>query len=401
MSNGASSRSAPESLPQVGKALGRWLLLLARIDARRPAAWLGLLAAVGSLPLIVQPLPMGLGVALGWWAGTLAVVAALGELPEETDAHGMPPVPWLAGRLLWPLAGWALGCGWAGGHHLPADIALAAGIVSGGAAVRTALLLRAQSADAASLALVLGGMAAAGAVTLSGKHGEAWGLTVAALFWLVSGTVAVLWGTVLAGLLPAGSAGPRARDEPLPLPVVGPLRRRLNSLAMVASLLGMVGWLFLDPSHAGHYRTMTLVWFVALAIPLAGLGNGAAHDRAWGWLYASAAVREGPDAGWVGRVWRPRLGSDTFSRAAVLSHAAILAWPPLVAALILAGDPAVSWHAAGTVVALAASGLGLVALERAGARLGWSGETTQAVALCGCIGVALAIGLSSAPGAHR
>ena len=111
---------------QVWQALGRWLALLARIDARRPASWLALLAAAGGVvSAALTPVPAA--VALGWWGGTLAVVTALGELPDDEQWSGMPTPPWLAGRLLWPLAGWGLGWGFIAqrlsgvdlrGHHL-------------------------------------------------------------------------------------------------------------------------------------------------------------------------------------------------------------------------------------------------------------------------------------------
>jgi hypothetical protein len=161
---------------------------------------------------------------------------------------------------------------------------------------------------------------------------------------------------------------------------------------MMAALLGMVGWLFLDPTRATDFRTMTLAWFVSLAVPLATLGDGAMHTRAWRWVYRSAPLRfsgAGP-TGVMLRFWRPRLGSESFSRVTVVSLAAILAWPAVVAALILAGEPAVAWRAASTVMSLAVAAVAMAGLGRAGANLGWSGDSTQALALLGALVATLA-----------
>jgi hypothetical protein len=384
---------------QVWRALGRWLALLARIDARRPASWLALLAAAGGLVSAAQT-PVPAAVALGWWAGTLAVVAALGELPDDEQWSGMPTPPWLAGRLLWPLAG--LGLGWwlewgfgavaRGESAWPAGAAVAAGIVAGGAAVRGALAWKARAADASSLALVLGGIAAAGALAVPANMLDAWCLSSASLAWISAATISVAVAVSQSRLAPADRPTQRSDDDPPALPVIGPLRRRLNSSAMVAALMGMVGWLFLDPTRAADFHTMTLAWFVSLAVPLATLGDGAIHTHAWRWLYRSAPVLfpAARSTGIMPRLWRPRLGSDSFSRVMVVSLAAILAWPALVAALILAGDPAVAWRAASTVMALAAAALALVALGSVRASLGWSGDSTQAVALLGALFATLA-----------
>ena len=380
---------------QVWRALGRWLALLARIDARRPASWLALLAAAGGLVAAAEAQAPA-AVALGWWAGTLAVVAALGELPNDDQWSGMPTPPWLAGRLLWPLAGGGLG-GWGiavvrGENAWPAGAAVAAGIVAGGAAVRGALASKARAADASSFALVLGGIATAGALAVPADTRATWCLPAASLAWISAATISVAVAVSQSRLSPPDRPTRHNADEPPVLPVIGPLRRRLNSTAMVAALLGMVGWLFLDPTRAIDFHAMTLAWFVSLAVPLATLGDGAMHARAWRWLYSSSPVLVPParSTGVMPRLWRPRLGSDSFSRVTVVSYAAILVWPALVAALILAGEPAVAWRAASTVLAVAAAALALVALGRAGARLGWSGDSIQAVALLGALVVTLA-----------
>jgi len=384
---------------QVWRALGRWLVLLVRIDARRPASWLALLAAAGGLVAAAEAQAPA-AVALGWWAGTLAVVAALGELPDDDQWSGMPPPPWLAGRLLWPLAGWGLGwwLGWGfsalarGENAWPAGAAVVAGIVAGGAAVRGALAWKARAADASSVALVLGGVATAGALAVPAATRSEWCLPAASLAWISAATISVAVAGSQSRLAPADRPTQRTGEEPPVLPVIGPLRRRLNSSAMVAALLGMVCWLFLDSTRAADFHAMTLAWFVSLAVPLATLGDGAMHTRAWRWLYSSSPVLFPParSTAVMPRFWRPRLGSDSFSRVTVVSYAAILAWPALVAALILAGEPAVAWRAASTVLAVAAAALALVALGRAGARLGWSGDSTQAVALLGALVATLA-----------
>jgi hypothetical protein len=276
----------------------------------------------------------------------------------------------------------------AGGENAwPAGAALAAGIVAGGAAVRGALAWKARAADAASFSLVLGGIAAAGALAVPADTFAARCLPAASLAWISAATISVAVAVSQSRLAPADRPTQRSGDEPPVLPVIGPLRRRLNSSAMVAALLGMVGWLFLDPTRAADFHTMTLAWFVSLAVPLATLGDGAMHAHAWRWLYSSSPVLfpTARSTRVMPRLWRPRLGSDSFSRVTVVSHAAILAWPALVAALILAGEPAVAWRAASTVMALAAAALALVGLGRVGASLGWSGDSTQAVALLGSL----------------
>jgi len=380
---------------QVWQALGRWLALLVRIDARRPASWLALLAAAGGLVSATQT-PTPVAVALGWWAGTLAVVAALGELPNDDQWSGMPTPPWLAGRLLWPLAGWGLGWWFIaiarGESAWPAGAALAAGIVAGGAAVRGSLAWEARAADAASLALVLGGIAAAGSLVVPANKSGEWCLPGAFLAWIAAATISVAVAVSQSRLAPADRPTRRSADDPPALPVIGPLRRRLNTSAMVAALLGMVGWLFLDPTRAADFHTMTMAWFVSLAVPLATLGDGVMHARAWSWLYRSTPVRfpAARSTSVMLRFWRPQLGSDSFSSVTVVSLAAILAWPAVVAALILAGEPAVAWRAASAVMSLAAAAVALVGLGRAGANLGWSGDSTQALALLGALVATLA-----------
>jgi hypothetical protein len=67
-----------------------------------------------------------------------------------------------------------------------------------------------------------------------------------------------------------------------------------------------------------------------------------------------------------------------FSTHVAVSAAAILGWPPLVAAALSAGDPNRGWRLAAIALALAAAAAALVAIAAAFAVLGASAETLLA-----------------------
>jgi hypothetical protein len=77
---------------------------------------------------------------------------------------------------------------------------------------------------------------------------------------------------------------------------------------------------------------------------------------------------------------------------AVLTTAALLGWPPLVAAVVSGADPARSWPAASVVAALAAAGGVLLTVVWLGERARMSPATLQAAAIGGaCLALAGAL----------
>ncbi|MFN5756384.1 MAG: hypothetical protein ACK48M_06295, partial [Planctomycetia bacterium] len=106
------------------------------------------------------------------------------------------------------------------------------------------------------------------------------------------------------------------------------LRLCLTAVAMASALAAMIGWLFLDPSRASLLPLLSAGWFVALAVPEAALGDGAIDPGGWR---------------------RPRVRQ---SLAAIVTPAAILGWPAVVAAALGAGGMTGIRAAAVTIVVL-------------------------------------------------
>jgi hypothetical protein len=139
----------------------RAALVRCRIDARRPASWLGLAAvalAAGVLP----------GAASMWWpalpfvTGGLAAAAAIGGPPR---AGAGAAAAWAMTRAGWPLAGLAI-AGLAGRCDPWTTTTLAVAILVTAASIAVALERSAAPGDAASLALVAVGCAAAAAIVV-------------------------------------------------------------------------------------------------------------------------------------------------------------------------------------------------------------------------------------------
>lgn len=338
--------------------LRRWLLQ-ARIDARQPAVWLALGVAALAAAMLPDAPPPGwpAPAAVATLLGAAAAVMALGDAGRLGGDVG-----WLAGRTVWPLVGWGAVAALRG---QPALLAAGwSGAVAGGLIV--ALLVRrgAVVADAASAALVAAGASAA----------VGWWIDSAWPGWLPAGVGA-------AAILALGALGAAAAIPPAPVLRAG-LRPLLTAAGMTGALAGMVAWLFLAADRAAFDLAASLAWFAALAVPVATLGDGVSHGAVWRRLERAA-----PRAAGAPRRLPPGRGRD--SVLAVVGHAALLGWPPLVAAVIAGASLARAWPALGVVLALAAAAGALVAVVRLGESAGASPATLQAVAVAGaCLALA-------------
>ena len=145
---------------------------------------------------------------------------------------------------------------------------------------------------------------------------------------------------------------PRAAGDMVPGGMVsrGLVRRVLGRGAMIVMLAAMACWLVLDPERAALASLLGTTLMVCLAVPAALLeDNGGA---AWARLTRSAARSfaekgaslSGRGAGAVGRkkliatrVDEP-LGPRRQSVEVAVRHAAVLGWPALVAAAVMAAS---------------------------------------------------------------
>ena len=343
----------------------RVIPVLLRIDARRPASWLALVAAVAGGWWLAMLTPAGemplCAAALG---GAILAVAALGDLPLSACAPWGAAV-WAGSRAVWPAVGVVAGAaarlalsGVPWQSRLAVAIAGLIGIVAATVTVSVARRSGASAADAASLALVAAGAAAACGWLVQSRGGDVSDLVVVGIAAIVCVAVAALVARRCNVVRPARA-----------------LRTALTLAAMATALVGMVAWLFLDPDRAALDLAVSLAWFVALAVPAATLGDGVSHLSGWRLLG-------------VGRM-----------RALVVSlasDAAILAWPPLVAAAVMAATPERSRPALVTLVALATAALLLLAVAWASEWLQAAPETGHAaalvIALLGCMAAASTAG---------
>lgn len=356
-------------------AAGRVAPLMLRVEARRPAAWIGLVVAAGGSLWLRGAAAVPLAAAVG---GLLAV-AAIGHLPSDS---GVSPrltrglVPLVRGG--WPVAGGVLAAAWLGARGGP-EAAVAAIGLAGSAAVTAvvfaACLWRgAIETVAASQSLAINGLGAAAGVAVVVAGGSP-AAQVAAIL--------AAWG------LAAGSqlAG-QVHDRPMSLGA-GRHRRPLagSGPAMASALAGMAGCYFLAPQLAWAYAWIAVGWFVALAVPAATPPTGRAATAR---LVRSAVGRPAVPAS------RPR------TLSLVATTAGLLAWPAVVAAVLAAPEVR---GAGGPLVALAvlvcAAGLTAVAATVGGPRS--SGELARAVllsaaAVAAIAAAAWAAGLPAVPG---
>jgi len=407
------------------------------IDARRAASWVALAAGAvaGAASGSLEP-HATMAVAWPLLAAAAAAVAAIGDLPLELlpatvlrSRRGRRwAAAWAVERALWPLAGFAAGLLPFAAHDAAARV-LATALVGGVAAAATITVARlhdATAADAASLALALAGGATA--ATVAPQGGPAPVALAAAAAWLAGGCLAWAWSRAVATrrgeplefpLLAPFDRGPIAATGAArgtlaldPLPAGGPLRHLLDRLAMASALLGMAGWLMLEPEHAGNrvpaavaWACLSLAWLVALVAPAATLQDGVAGDDAWRRIFLATPARRGPGGGAIHRFGGARPGPLRFAAGAALAQAAILGWPPLVCAIVTLPSSDRAIPPALLVAALAGAAAAIVLIVAAASAVGASRETAcaclLAVALvCGAWFVAASRGVAPAAAAH-
>jgi hypothetical protein len=369
--------------------------VLLRIDRRRAASWLSLVAAACGLACLaslaaVAGLPVPVASLL---VGAVLVVAAVGDLPigacRQPPATSSLAVVWLVERAAWPVAGLisaaaALSVIGDTTDHWQRIVAPA--LVGAAAAATTLHLLRrsgANAADASSLTMTMAVAAAWVGWPADGVAAGFGNLFAAVAAW---GAIGVLvraidrrWGSGWEWL-PDVERQPRS------------LRKLLTATAMIAALFGMVSWFFLDPSRAASFSAMAIALYVGLAVPEATLGDGVSDTVAWRRLHRSAA---GPASGLVS----VRPGRGWTALVAAVSNAAILGWPPLVAAALLAGRGGAAREAAGAVLVLVLAAAVLVAIAWMSELLRAAADTAHAaaIAVAAVIAIVFAIAIAARP----
>jgi hypothetical protein len=341
-------------------------MLLATIDSRQPAAWLALAVAAATAALLPEATPCGwpAPAVVATLLGAALAVMALGDAGNFREPAGID-AGWLAERVAWPLVGW--GAAAALRQHWPLLACGAIGILATAALVAAFVRRGALGADAASAALL-----AAGGSAVAGWWAESlWAGRLPAEM-----AAAAVLGLVVFLMVATIRATPALRIH---------LRRALTAAGMIGALAGMVAWLLLAADRAALDLAASLAWFAALAVPAATLGDGVSHAALWRRLERAAPAAAG------GRLRLPP-GRTRDGVFAVLTTAALLGWPPLVAAVVSGGDPARSWPAASVVATLSAAAGVLLAVVWLGERARMSPATLQAAAIGGaCLALAGAL----------
>lgn len=349
------------------------LLALLRADARRPASWLALVSA-----LVVVGVEAGRTgphvVASAWLCGGALAIASIGAPFPAPVSPLLRADAWAAARVGWPAAGALLGA-------LARTLVAAGGAATGTTALAfllgaagTLVVRRAAArggetdADGASLALALCGISALACMAVPPTVTPAVAVAATAATWGASCLAVRGLATFREGRRDGRSSrGPQtargARTHALPTP----LRRALVGAAMVAALAGMAWWSFLAPRQTAVDAVVPLVCFVALAAPAATVPPERLHPP-------------------LGRLMA---GSDP--RATVWFHAAVIAWPHLVASALLLGDRTRASGAFAIALAVASAAAVLWTLSSRRVPLG-DGETRLAVALTVAVAVGLAAG---------
>ena len=329
--------------------------ILFRVEARRPASYLLLLAAIGGVSVAGSGQAVGgPRTAVGFLLGGVLAVAALGApIPAPAghlggSATAMAAMAAMAARLGWPVIGGCLGAlaspaGPSGpalaGFHSLAGFLLGAGF----AAALVAFLERRlpNRADVASGALVItagAGLAGAAAWHRFADNPLAGRAAVLVAVLVAIGAAVVVARMPLAARKPRGTGRLMASGEPA--------RGRLDLVGMAAALTGMVVCLFLAPESAAANRIVAVACFVALAVPEATI-TPVSLGRGWSRLLESVPLR--PLGG------GKRIGMTDLVSESVGFHALLLGWPSLVALALLAGDRERSAGAMATVALLAGS----------------------------------------------
>jgi hypothetical protein len=343
--SGAADPDAGRGIVESCRRLAARALLMARIDARRPASWGSLVAAA-----IAVRGTAGAWLPLAVVGGALAAAAGSGDPPRGVAAVGRrPALLWWCVRSVWPLAGAALMAA-AGGD------ASACAVVTGAATARGL-----PAADATSMGFVPA-LAATLAGVVSACSGRDW-LPVAVLAWLIT-----------AGAALRMAAATDAVDA---------WRRGMRAAAMITTLAAMAGCFFLAPEHSRWYAILSVAWFVGAALPQAALGAGTLdelpRERLMCCVAPAAAVRGVP---------RPVAAAVGRTARGVVDWAAILGWPAMVAAALWGGDAARGDGPLMALLVLAALAVSLVLVSGAVRWAGGSGETMLAV----CAGLVVATG---------
>ena len=254
-------------------------------------------------------------------------------------------------------------------------VAMIAGIAAT-AAIATIAGPAASAADAASLALVSAAVSAAAGFAAA-RSGLGHPLVAGGVVWLGGAVVLLVVGMPGAGdaLGPATDTGMRAATF-AGIALGRGMRAALSRVAMATCLAGMAAWFFLAPERAWCYPLLAAAWFVSLAMPQALLQPG----QGWNEVARTAAVTA--DRGETPALWR-RPGSARWGWESAVTHAAVLGWPGIVAAVLWAASAPTTagfqWPAL-TVGMLAAAAATLGLLASIGAATRSSGETMQAVA---------------------
>lgn len=333
--------------------------LLAWIDARRAAVWItGVAAMIAAIAMPMNVAPDGPEPAVAAVSiGGLLAIAAIGFVPR-TGSTALDAA-WIVERVVWPAVGWTLGAVLRGDPSLAGWGSL--GVVLGGVPLVGLARVGLVPSDAAGIALAAVAMAGgAGWWASVARHSSVTGGPVAAIL-LVAFSLCVI---VIGRSERTGGAARHAANH------------LLTGAAMAGSLLGMVVWLFLTPTSAGIDLVASLAWFVALALPPATLGDGLSHGIVWRRLEQAAPLVERP-------LLRLVPGRRRDAGRAPIVAAAILGWPPLVAAVVGGADGGRGQWAVIIIAALVVGAGLLLAASALGEAVGASPDTQQAAALAG------------------
>ncbi len=332
--------------------------ILFGVEARRPASYLLLLAAIGGVSVAGSGQAVGgPRTAVGFLLGGVLAVAALGApIPAPAGHLGGSAAAMAAilARICWPVIGGCVGAlASPAGPSGPALAGFLGGV--GFAAALFAFLERRlpNRADVASGALVItagAGLAGAAAWNRFADNSLAGRAAALAAVLVAIGAAAVVARMPLSARKPRGTGRLIASGEPA--------RGRLDLVGMAAALIGMVVCLFLAPESAAANRIVAVACFVALAVPEATI-TPVSLGQGWSRLLESVPLRP------VGR--GERIGMTDLVIESVGFHALLLGWPSLVALALLTGDRERSAGAIATVAGLAGTAAitwGVVSLVR-------------------------------------
>lgn len=320
--------------------------ILFRVEARRPASYLLLLAAIGGVSVAGSAQAVGgPRTAVGFLLGGVLAVAALGAPIPAPAGHlggSAAAMAAMAARLGWPVIGGCVGA--LASPAGPSSPALAGFFLGAGFAAALIAFLERQlpnRADVASGALVItagAGLAGAAAWNRCADN------PLAGRAAVLVAVLAAIAAAVVVARMPLNARKPRGTGR---LIASGePARGRLDLVGMAAALTGMVVCLFLAPESAAANRIVAVACFVALAVPEATI-TPVSLGRVWSRLLESVPLRP---LGGGGRIGMTDLVSES-----VGFHALLLGWPSLVALALLAGDRERSAGAMATVALLAVS----------------------------------------------